>query len=169
MISFLRSFACLFGLVTIAAAGQAESTAPQSSRSQAAIEASWQTDFPAALEQAKTQGRQVLLNFTGSDWCHWCHRLRDEVFQQKSFVEYARSNLLLVELDFPRASSQPEAERQRNQALAKHFGVTGYPTIILVNGDGHELGRTGYMQGGPKTFVRELKRFAAKPAPAPKS
>jgi protein disulfide-isomerase len=127
----------------------------------------WQTDYTKALAQAAAENKPLLLDFTGSDWCVWCHRLRDEVLSQKPFIDYAREHLVLMELDFPRQKRQSEAEKRQNAGLAEKFRVTGYPTIIMIDAEGRELGRTGYMQGGAKTFVRELKRFAAKRRPPP--
>lgn len=135
---------------------------PASQSQDAAGETTWTTDYAAALARATAEKKTVLLNFTGSDWCIWCHRLRDEVFVQKPFGDYAREHLVLVEVDFPRRKALPEKLQARNDALSEQFKVEGYPTIILVDGSGNELGRTGYMQGGAKTFVRELKRFASK-------
>lgn len=117
----------------------------------------WSSDYQAAVKT----GRPVLLNFTGSDWCVWCHRLRDEVFQTPFFTQYATESLALVELDFPREKTLSPELRKQNEALAEKFRVNSYPTIILLGTDGKELARLGYMQGGPKTFVRELKRRIA--------
>jgi thioredoxin-related protein len=117
----------------------------------------WSNDYAAAVKT----GRPVLLNFTGSDWCVWCHRLRDEVFQTAFFAQYAAESLALVELDFPRKKSLSPELKKQNDGLAQKFGVDSYPTIILLGPDGQELARLGYMQGGPKTFVRELKRRLA--------
>lgn len=122
----------------------------------------WSSDFSAATEKARTENRLLLLNFTGSDWCVWCHRLRDEVFLTAPFAAYAAKDAVLVEVDFPRKKSLPAALKTQNDQLAQRYKVSGYPTVILIAADGRELGRTGYMQGGPKTFIRELRRFALK-------
>lgn len=121
----------------------------------------WREDFAAAAQESAQVNRPLLLNFTGTDWCVWCHRLRDEVFQTPFFAQYAAESLTLVELDFPRKKTLPPELKKQNDALADKFGVTRYPTIILLGTDGKELARLGYMQGGPKTFVRELKRRIA--------
>jgi len=142
------------------ARADAESPAPAPTEMRAVL---WTDDYAVALERAAAENKHVLLNFTGSDWCVWCHRLRDEVLAKPAFAAYAREQLILVEVDFPRAKSLDENLRKQNASLAEKFGVNGYPTIVLVDATGGELGRTGYMQGGAKTFVRELKRFAAKP------
>lgn len=121
----------------------------------------WMTDFDAAEAASARTGRAVLLNFTGSDWCGWCFRLRDEVFLQPAFGNYAASDLVLVEVDFPREKQQSSALKLQNAGLAKRYGVEGYPTIVLIDAKGTELGRTGYMQGGAKTFVRALRKMRA--------
>lgn len=121
----------------------------------------WRTDFDAALATAREEGKEVLLDFTGTDWCVWCHRLEDEVFTKQAFLDYARERLVLVRLDFPRRTKLPAELQTQNDALSERFDVSGYPTVILLDGSGQEVGRLGYMQGGAKTFVRALKKFAS--------
>ena len=65
----------------------------------------WLTDYALAREQAAAGNKTILMNFTGSDWCGWCIRLRGEVFELPEFLEYAEKNLVLLELDFPRGKS----------------------------------------------------------------
>src|SRR6266481_5854060 len=72
-----------------------------------ACAATWLTDLPSAQATAKAENKIVLINFTGSDWCGWCIRLRDEVFSQPEFDAYANDHLVLVEADFPRHKAQP--------------------------------------------------------------
>jgi protein disulfide-isomerase len=71
---------------------------------------------------------------------------------------------VLVELDFPRKKELPIELKKQNDALAEKYGVTAYPTILVLSPTGELKGRLGYMQGGPKTFIREVKRMAASPA-----
>ena len=87
----------------------------------------------------------VLLDFTGSDWCPWCIKFDHEVLETDQFAAYARNKLELVLVDFPRTKPQDDALKQANQALASQYHVTGYPTFVLVNYAGNELGRqVGY-------------------------
>jgi thioredoxin-related protein len=121
----------------------------------------WLTDLPAAQATAKAENKVVLLNFTGSDWCGWCIRLRNEVFSKPEFDAYANDHLVLVEADFPRHKAQPAELQQANAALARQFHITGYPTLIVLDGDGHQLGNLGYQAGGPQAFITSLSRFAS--------
>jgi len=137
-----------------------EDTAPSASAGETS-ELSWGTDLPAALAQARAENKVVLLDFTGSDWCPWCIKFDHEVLATDEFTAYAKGKLVPVLLDFPRHKPQSESLKQANAALAKRFGVTGYPTYVLLNSAGEELGRqVGYAEGGPGAFIAELERFS---------
>jgi thiol-disulfide isomerase/thioredoxin len=126
-----------------------------------ASDLTWSTDFNQALAQARADGKMVLLDFTGSDWCPWCIKFDHEVLASDPFATYARNKLELVLVDFPRTKPQDDALKQANRALANQYHVTGYPTLVLVNYTGNELGRQGgYLEGGPGTFISELEKFS---------
>lgn len=119
----------------------------------------WTESWELAMQTARESGKTVLVNFTGSDWCGWCIRLKSEVFDHKEFKDYAKENLVLLKLDFPRSIYQtPELKRQNGQ-LQQAFGIRGYPTILLLNAEGKEIGRTGYQPGGPDKYVEHLQGF----------
>jgi len=116
-----------------------------------AAESDWLTSFPDAADKAITEKKVVLLDFTGSDWCGWCMRLDDETFSRAEFLQYARSNAVLVRVDFPRNKSLPGDQKEANQALAKKYAVSGFPTVLIVKPDGTLLwDQRGYAPGGPK-------------------
>jgi thioredoxin-related protein len=125
----------------------------------ARAELSWLTDYKQAQEQAKAKNKLLLLDFTGSDWCGWCIRLRREVFSKPEFQEYANKNLVLMEVDFPRGKEQTQDLRQQNQHLAMQYNIEGFPTLIILNGEGKKVGELGYMPGGPAAFIAELERL----------
>ena len=120
-------------------------------------ESGWLTDHKAAQQQAKEEKKLLLMDFTGSDWCSWCIKLHKEVFSQKDFVAYAKDNLILLEVDFPQNKPQAKALKKTNEALQKKYNVEGYPTIIVLDGEGKQLGTLGYQAGGPGPFIEKLK------------
>jgi protein disulfide-isomerase len=124
-----------------------------------AADANWQTDLPKAQAQAAKEKKMVLLDFTGSDWCGWCIKLNKEVFSQPAFLSYAQTNLVLVEVDFPQRKKLAAEQKQANNALAKKYKVEGYPTIIVLNGEGKKVGELGYQPGGPKAFIAALEKL----------
>lgn len=122
----------------------------------------WMTDFEAAKKAAAEKELPILVDFTGSDWCGWCIKLKKEVFSQDPFVAYAKKNLVLLELDFPRRKELPEDLQKQNQALLEKYGVRGFPTILLLDAKGKELERTGYRKGGAEAYVKHLKGLLSK-------
>ena len=121
----------------------------------------WGDDFPAVLKQAQAEKKLVLLNFTGSDWCEWCMKFDQEVLVTDHFTSYAAKNLVMLKADFPRKTPQDETLKRNNAALQKTFHVDAFPTYILLNANGDELGRqAGYLPGGPDAFIKELEMFA---------
>ncbi len=124
--------------------------------------AGWGDDYEKAIVQAKAEKKLVLLDFTGSDWCGWCIKLDKEVFSQTEFKTYAKDNLVLVELDFPRGKPQSKELKEQNGKLQKEFGVRGFPTIIVLNAEGKKVGQLGYMPGGPTAFLAELDKLKGK-------
>ena len=127
----------------------------------ALVHAGWGTDYKAALAQAKAQNKLVLLDFTGSDWCGYCKLLDKEVLSQQAFKDFADKNYVAVTLDYPHDVPQTDAVKQQNDDLAKQFNIDGFPTLIVLNADGKELGRqVGYDPGsGTDAVVAKLKSF----------
>lgn len=119
----------------------------------------WLTDVPQAQAQAKKNNKLVLMDFTGSDWCPWCIKLRNEVFDTQEFKTYADKNLVLVEVDFPRKKAQSAELKKANAALERKYGIQGYPTVIVLNADGKKVGELGYQPGGPKPFIAALDKL----------
>ena len=123
----------------------------------------WLSDLPKAQAQAQAEGKHVLINFTGSDWCGWCIKLRKDVFLKPEFDAYARSNLVLVEVDFPKRKPQPPALQQTNRKLAEYFRVEGYPTLVLLDSRGTNIGKVSYGNGGAKTFLAQVEKVIRPP------
>ena len=120
-------------------------------------EVKWLTNFAEAHEIAKKENKILFVDFSGSDWCGWCIKLHKEVLSQKAFLDYAKDNLVLVLIDFPRRKAQSPEEKRQNKALAEQFGIRGYPTVLLISPEGKILAKTGYRRGGAAAYVHYLK------------
>ncbi|WP_394759465.1 thioredoxin family protein [Flavobacterium sp.] len=132
----------------------------------------WHTDIKKAMEVAKKEDKPLFLFFTGSDWCGWCIRLQKEVFKTSEFEAWAKGKVVLVELDFPRRSAQTDEIKNQNNQLQQVFAVQGFPTIWFAkaaNKDGkvnfEQLGSTGYVAGGPSTWLSGADQIIAKYVP----
>ena len=123
--------------------------------------AGWTTDYKTALARARAENKNVLLDFTGTDWCASCKLLDQEVFEQPSFKDFLAKNYIAVTLDYPEVTPQPDALKEQNEAVAEQFNVDTFPTLIVLSPEGKVLGReTGYVPGtGPEAVIAKLKSF----------
>ena len=128
---------------------------------QAQEELTWHTDMSKATDISIKENKPMFLFFTGSDWCGWCIRLQKEVFKTPEFIKWAKDNVVLVELDFPRKNNQTEEIKSQNAQLQQQLQVRGYPTVWFVSAaktaeakvNLTALGSTGYVAGGPKVWI----------------
>ena len=142
---------------TPAAKGDASTAAP------AGETVEWLTDFPAAQAKAKAENKCVFLDFTGSDWCSACKMIKQKVLTSAEFLAFAKSNLVLVEVDFPMNHPQSDALKAANKALSEKFKIDGYPTLVVTDADGKELWREeGYDDDTPAQYVAKLKAIKQK-------
>jgi len=122
-----------------------------------AAELQWHTDLAKARAEAEAAKKQILINFTGSDWCGFCIKLQKEVFSTPEFAEFAKRNLVLVEIDFPRKKEQPAELKAANKKLQDQYKVSGFPTLILLDSHGKKTGEmVGYGGGGPDAVLKKL-------------
>ena len=125
-----------------------------------AAEEGWLTDFSKAKAQAKADHKMVLMDFNGSDWCPPCKALRKNVLSSPEFTDYAKKNLVLVDVDFPTHKELPADQKQANNALAQKFGVENFPTVVVLNSDGKEIKKSvGYDGQNAKQFIAELQKL----------
>ena len=124
--------------------------------------AGWGDDYEKGLAQAKAEKKLLVLDFTGSDWCGWCIKLDKEVFSKKEFKDYAKDNLVLVEVDFPQTKKLAKKVKDQNDKLQAQYGIKGYPTIVVLNGEGKKVGELGYQEGGPGPFTAKLDTLKGK-------
>lgn len=157
----MKSFLSIVALVLVVSSG----AWAQSANFTPAGHEGWLVDIDKAYEVSKSTGKPILANFTGSDWCGWCRRLSAEVFRKKEFQDWAKDNVVLLELDYPRRKQLSEEQQTHNYYLQRTFKVTGFPTIWVfdLNKDAENkafeikaIGKTGYVSGGSKAFTAHV-------------
>ena len=127
-----------------------------------ATEATWLTDLPQAQTQAKSEKKIVLMDFTGSDWCGWCSKFKKEVLDTPEFRAFAAKSVVLVEVDFPNKKEQSADLKTANAALKTKYDIHGFPTLVVLDQNGKEIGRqVGYAKGGPAAFIAKLEKYKA--------
>lgn len=137
---------------------------------QAQEELTWHTDLTKATDISIKENKPLFLFFTGSDWCGWCIRLQNEVFKTPEFISWAKKNVVLVELDFPKRKEQADAIKMQNAQLQQQLQVRGYPTVWFVSAaktadakvNLNALGSTGYVAGGPQVWIDGANQIISK-------
>jgi len=116
----------------------------------------WTTDYDQAVSMAKTNHEFLFLNFTTSDRNPTTAMSNTEILGQDKFNEFTKDKLVLVDIYmYPKAKLSP-ADRKRNEALAEQYGVTKYPTAVITDCDGKELGELPYTPGGVDAYLTKL-------------
>ena len=133
----------------------------------AATKTGWLVDLDEAYAISAKEGKPILANFTGSDWCGWCKRLDADVFSKPEFKTWAQKNVVLLEVDFPRSKQIPQKNREQNAALQQALQIRGYPTIYVFNLDKNPTtgqyninatGTTGYAPSVDQ-FISTVDKF----------
>jgi protein disulfide-isomerase len=117
----------------------------------------WNTNLEAAQAVAEVEGKHLFVYFAGSDWCGWCDRFHNEVLTTSRFESYLDESFVPVLIDFPRGIEQTEQLKADNQVVARRMGIEGFPTVVLMDAEGKELGRLGYLPGGPNNYISEVR------------
>ena len=119
----------------------------------------WTVNMDFAKKIAKEKDLNLLILFTGSDWCHWCKKLNEEVFSQDEFQQEVVKQFVPVKLDFPSAVKFPEEIRKSYEAEMKKYGVRGYPTVVLTDCEGNAFAVCGYQPGGAEGYLTMLNNL----------
>ncbi len=117
----------------------------------------WLTSYEEALAQSRTSGKPILMLFTGSDWCHFCKLLEEEVFSKEAFRTWATSRCILLEIDLPVETPQPEALKKQNGRLLFAFPTGAMPSVLFVNRYEEVIAKTGYRAGGVESWIRQAE------------
>lgn len=116
----------------------------------------WLTSYEEGVNQSKASGKPMILFFTGSDWCSWCHKLDNEVLNTPEFAQEVGNKFIFVRVDFPINSTLPPQEVAQNKQLQKKFDIKGFPTIVILDRSQQQVGVTGYRPGGGKAYASHL-------------
>ena len=121
--------------------------------------AGWTDDYDAALKRAATEKKLVLADFSGSDWCGWCKKLDQEIFDTEEFRHGATNEYVLLMVDSPQDQGLlSEKAKKQNPKLVKKYKVRGFPTVLVLDAKGEVVFQGGYEKGGPKKYLKKLAR-----------
>ena len=124
----------------------------------------WQPSFEKAKEIAKQKHLLILVNFSGSDWCGPCIRMRKEIFDNPIFTAMADSSLVMVNADFPRNKKNQleKSVQQQNDMLADKYNAGGaFPLTVLLDENGTVIKTwDGLPKADAAAFAQQIKSIA---------
>ena len=122
----------------------------------------WITNYYHAIKLPKKDKKNILMFFTGSDWCPPCIALKRDFLETSAFDVYANEYILLY-IDIPRNKDLLTADQLKsNKELAAKYNKRGsVPMLKVVNKEGNELGEmSGYsMNGEIKYHTKFLEKY----------
>ncbi|HWL09959.1 MAG TPA: thioredoxin family protein, partial [Planctomicrobium sp.] len=136
-------------------AGHSPKTAPVDTADRVSL--NWFTNLEKAQEAARAQKKDLLLLFTGSDWCAPCRQLKKQILDTREFAERINDKYVLLELDFPNGTELPQEQVEQNRKLSGQLNNSGYPSIYFADAEILPYGKiVGF--GGSETFYNRLDR-----------
>jgi protein disulfide-isomerase len=126
-------------------------------------EAGWMTDFKTASELALEKKTPILVAFVNSQHRGWYQKLEEDLLMSAPFAAFAEESLILVLADYPENGQQSADILEQNKDLIQRYDIKWFPTLLLLDSSGKEIGQTRYQEGGPEAFVAHLKSILENP------
>lgn len=123
------------------------------------------TNFDEALKTATIQNKNILIIFSGSDWCAPCIKLDRNVFQTEDFKKASLQNWIVLKADFPRkkANQLSNEQTQNNRKLAEKYNKEGsFPLVVLTDKTGKVLGNIGFKNCTAIEYLKEIEKITKK-------
>jgi thioredoxin-related protein len=125
----------------------------------------WQSNFEQAKELATKESKNIVLVFSGSDWCAPCMKLEKNIWNSEEFKAEAQQNWIIYKADFPKKKANQLSEEltQQNKLLAEKYNKGGsFPLVILLDTSGKVLGITGFKNSSPQEYINLIHSFDKK-------
>lgn len=130
-----------------------------------AFSQNWETSLDEAKAIAQKENKNIILVFSGSDWCAPCIKLEKNIWQSAAFKEEAKKDWVLVKADFPKKknNAQEESLKKQNAILAEKYNKEGnFPLVVIIDKNGKVLGKTGFKNVSPAEYIAQLHSFENK-------
>ena len=125
----------------------------------------WQTNFEEAKKIATEQDKNVVIVFSGSDWCAPCIKLDKNIWQSEAFKKEAAAEWVLVKANFPRkkANELPKEQTEHNRKLAEKYNVEGsFPLVVVLDKNGKVFGKMGFKNVSPEEYIKMIHALEKK-------
>lgn len=122
-------------------------------------------DFESARTLAAREKKDLLIEFTSSDWSARGMQLESEIFSREEFKSAADNTFVTARVDVPEDPAKAglsETALQRNFELQTKYGIQNFPAVVLADANGVPYAVTGYQPGGPAKYLAHLEGLRAK-------
>ncbi len=119
----------------------------------------WKFDFEEAKQLANEENKNIILVFSGSDWCAPCIKLDRNIWQSEAFKKEADEKWIIVKADFPRkkANQLEDSQTEKNRKLAEKYNVEGsFPLVVILDKSGKILSKMGYKNVSPEEYIKMI-------------
>ncbi len=125
----------------------------------------WQADFEEAKRIASEQNKNIIIVFSGSDWCAPCIKLDKNIWQSEAFKSEAAEEWVLVKANFPRkkANELSKEQTEHNRKLAEKYNIEGsFPLVVILDKSGKVLGKMGFKNVTPEEYITMIHALEKK-------
>ncbi|WP_297869454.1 thioredoxin family protein [uncultured Flavobacterium sp.] len=122
----------------------------------------WKYNFEEAKKIASEEGKNIIIVFSGSDWCAPCIKLDKNIWQSEVFQKEASKEWIIVRADFPRkkANTLSKEQTEHNRMLADKFNQEGsFPLVVILDKNGKLLGKMGFKNVSPEEYIKMIHAF----------
>jgi thioredoxin-related protein len=122
----------------------------------------WNTNFANAKVKAETENKNILLVFSGSDWCGPCIKLDQVVWKSPEFQAESDKNWVVYRADFPKkkANQLTSELTESNNKLAEKYNKNGsFPLVVLLDKKGKVIGITGFKNVSAPDYIKLIHSF----------
>lgn len=130
-----------------------------------AVSQEWQTNFEEAKKIASEQDKNVIIVFSGSDWCAPCIKLDKNIWQSEAFKKESVKDWIIVKANFPRkkANELPKEQTEHNRKLAEKYNIEGsFPLVVVLDKNGKVLGKMGFKNVSPEEYIKMIHALEKK-------
>ena len=117
----------------------------------------WKTNLEEAKNQAANENKNILVVFSGSDWCAPCMKLEKIVWKSDAFKTEAEKKWVLVRADFPKKKGNQLSKEltESNKLLAEKYNKGGsFPLVVLADKKGKVIGMTGFKNVSAEEYIK---------------
>lgn len=128
------------------------------------LKAQYFEDATLAFNKAKQEKLNVLLIFSGSDWCRPCIKFKKDVLDDSVFAAFSKDRIVVLKADFPQHKILSDKIIHQNEKLAESYNSEGaFPKILLLDSEKQILATIPYAQQNTAEFISQIKYLLPKP------